>query len=122
FLGGDSSAIPIAQRIHLLATWSFLLFGVTLVIFGTVRANGAVVAPLLILVVGMVVVRFGWIGGTYGALGADSLWLSFPVSSLANMLLAWIFYVRGGWRKARMTAPPGPEECREESEAGMEPG
>ena len=43
FLGGDSPAVPIAQHIQLLATWSFLLFGVTMVIFGTVRANGAVI-------------------------------------------------------------------------------
>ena len=42
FLGGDSPALPIARHIQLLATWSFLLFGVTMVLFGTVRANGAV--------------------------------------------------------------------------------
>ncbi len=122
FLGPDSAAVPIAQHIHLLATWSFLLFGVTLVIFGTVRANGAVIAPLVILTIGLVVVRFGWIAATYDWLGADALWLSFPASSLANMLLALAYYARGGWRKARMTPPPTPDECIEESEATMEPG
>ena len=122
FLGPDSGAVPIAQHIHLLATWSFLLFGVTLVIFGTVRANGAVIAPLVILTIGLVGVRFGWIAATYDWLGADALWLSFPASSLANMLLAWAFYAHGGWRKARMTPPPTPDECIEESEATMEPG
>src|SRR4029078_5578951 len=34
FLGGGSPALPIAQHIQILATWSFLLFGVTLVLFG----------------------------------------------------------------------------------------
>ncbi len=41
FMGPDSPALPIARHIHVLATWNFLLFGVTMVLFGTVRANGA---------------------------------------------------------------------------------
>ena len=53
FLGGDSPALPIARHIQLLATWSFLLFGVTMVLFGTVRANGAVIGPLIILAIGL---------------------------------------------------------------------
>ena len=65
FMGGDSPALPIARHIHLLATWNFLLFGVTMVLFGTVRANGAVWAPLIILAIGLVPVRFGCIFVTY---------------------------------------------------------
>ncbi|MEA3046063.1 MAG: hypothetical protein QOJ53_395, partial [Sphingomonadales bacterium] len=33
FLGGHSPALPIARHIQLVATWSFLMFGVTLVLF-----------------------------------------------------------------------------------------
>src|SRR5512132_3265625 len=95
FMGSDSPALPIARHIHMLATWNFLLFGVTMVLFGTVRANGAVWAPLIILAVGLVAVRFGWILATYGWLEADSLWSSFPVASAANMLLAVAYYFKG---------------------------
>jgi putative MATE family efflux protein len=122
FLGGDSPALPIARHIQILATWSFLLFGVTLVLFGTVRANGAVIGPLIILFVGLVPVRLGFALGAYPWLGADALWLSFPVSSFVNMALAIAFYLHGGWRKARMAPPPDPVECVEEAQAGAEPG
>ena len=122
FLGGDSPALPIARHIQILATWSFLLFGVTLVLFGTVRANGAVIGPLLILFVGLVPIRLGFALGAYDWLGADALWLSFPVSSFANMAMAVAFYRHGGWRRARMTPPPDPAECAEEAQAGAEPG
>ncbi|HEY6661621.1 MAG TPA: MATE family efflux transporter, partial [Sphingomicrobium sp.] len=54
FMGGDSPALPIARHIHVVATWNFLLFGVMMVLFATVRANGAVWAPLIILAVGLV--------------------------------------------------------------------
>jgi putative MATE family efflux protein len=122
FLGSDSEALPIARHIQILATWSFLLFGVTLVLFGTVRANGAVIWPLIILFVGLVPIRLGFALGAYPWLGADALWLSFPVSSFANMAMAIAFYLHGGWRKSRMEPPPGPEECVEEAQAAAEPG
>jgi len=123
FLGGDSPALPIARHIQLLATWSFLLFGVTLVLFGTVRANGSVIGPLIILFVGLVPIRLGFALGAYRWLGADALWLSFPVGSFANMAMGIAFYLHGGWRKSRMQAPPpGTDECIEEALADAEPG
>jgi putative MATE family efflux protein len=122
FLGGDSPALPIARHIQILATWSFLLFGVTLVLFGTVRANGAVVGPLIILCIGLVPVRLGFALGAYRWLGADALWLSFPVSSFANMIMAVGFYLHGGWRRSRMGPPPDSAECIEEAQANAEPG
>jgi putative MATE family efflux protein len=127
FLGVHSSALPIARHIQLLATWSFLLMGVTMVIFGTVRANGAVMGPLIILAIGLVPVRLGFALGAYPWLRADALWLSFPVSSLANISMAIAFYFHGGWKKARMQAGQAPpideQECVEEAlAAAPEPG
>src|SRR3954469_17050636 len=130
FLGGHSPALPIARHIQILATWSFLLFGVTLVLFGTVRANGSVVGPLVILFIGLYPVRLGFALGAYHWLKADALWLSFPVSSFSNMVLAIAFYLHGGWRKSRMQMggapaapqPPGEDECIEEALADAEPG
>ncbi|MBV8687760.1 MAG: MATE family efflux transporter [Alphaproteobacteria bacterium] len=126
FLGGGSPALPIARHIQIIATWSFLMFGVTLVLFGTVRANGSVIGPLLILFIGLVPVRLGFALGAYPWLKADALWLSFPVSSFANMAMAIGFYLSGGWRTSRMgvpaAAPPDPQQCAEESLADAEPG
>jgi putative MATE family efflux protein len=124
FMGPDSPALPIARHIHMLATWNFLLFGVMMVLFATVRANGAVWAPLIILAVGLVPVRFGYIFATYHWLGADALWSSFPVTSLINLALASAYYLNGSWRKARMTAQqlPCKDECIEQADATREPG
>jgi putative MATE family efflux protein len=122
FLGGDSAALPIARHIQLIGTWSFILFGVTMVLFGTVRANGAVLGPLVILAIGLYPVRLGFALAAYPSLGANALWLSFPVSSFANMAMAAAFYLHGGWRKARMQIPPAADELLEEAEANAEPG
>jgi Na+-driven multidrug efflux pump len=124
FMGGHSPALPIAQHIHWIATWNFLLFGVMMVLFGTVRANGAVWIPLIVLAIGLVPVRFGYIFATYGWLGADAIWTSFPVTSFINLVLAIGFYVHGGWKKAQMSVDERPdmEECTEEALATREPG
>ncbi len=124
FLGGDSPALPIAEHIHLVATWGFLFFGVSLVLFGTVRANGEVVWPLIILFITMYPVRLGFVFGAYAWLGTDALWLSFPIGMVATMLMATALYFHGGWRRARMApeARPDEHECREQAEAVREPG
>jgi len=123
FMGPQSPALPIARHIHLVATWNFLLFGVMMVLFATVRANGAVWAPLIILAIGLVPIRFGYIYATYGWLGADAIWTSFPVTSCINLALAVGYYLQGGWRKARMAAEPcDEEETTEEALATREPG
>ena len=124
FMGSDSPALPIARHIHLVATWNFLLFGVMMVLFGTVRANGAVWIPMIVLAVGLIPVRFGYIFATYHWLGADAIWTSFPVTSFINLALAVAFYLHGGWKKARMSVGdrPDSDECTEEALATREPG
>jgi Na+-driven multidrug efflux pump len=95
------------------------------VLFATVRANGAVWAPLIILCIGLLPVRFGFIFATDQWLGsADAIWWSFPVSSFANLALSVGYYLNGSWKKARMhTAPPlTDEETLEEALGTREPG
>jgi Na+-driven multidrug efflux pump len=109
FLGNDSPALGIAIRIQWIATWSFLMFGAVLVIFGTVRAAGAVVGPLLILAIGLGPVRVGFAELAQPWLGADALWWSFPVGTAVNLALAWAYYRSGRWRTAKMgVSPAGP--------------
>jgi putative MATE family efflux protein len=122
FLGGDSPALPIARHIQLLATWSFLLFGIAMVLFATVRANGAVVAPLVILAIGLIPVRLGFAFLAQPWLGADALWISYPVSTLVNLGLAIAYYKRGTWKQARMAEQPCDDEMIEEAHATTEPG
>jgi hypothetical protein len=43
------------------------------------------------------------------------------VTSLVNLALATAYYLKGGWRKARM-APVDPNELFEDAEATREPG
>ena len=78
FLSSDSAAIDIAAHINNVASWSFILFGVTIVLFATVRATGAVMPPLIILVISVLVVRTGFAYFMRDVIGEEALWWSFP--------------------------------------------
>ena len=119
FLGFGSPAVDTARHIQFLASWSYILFGVTVVLFGTMRAGGVVWAPLLILAITLYPVRLGFYSLFYPVLGADALWLAFPVSSAVAVALSVMAYRRPGWR-ARTRAVPD-IEAEEESHADADP-
>jgi putative MATE family efflux protein len=102
FLGSDDAAIAIAAHINNTASWSFILFGVTVVLFATVRATGAVTPPLIILIVSVLLIRTGFAYAMRGVMDQEALWWCFPAGSIASLVLAAAYYRLGGWRSMHM--------------------
>ena len=118
FLSEGSAVLPIAQHISYISTWSFILFGGTMVLFGVVRANGAVWGPLAVLAFAMFPVRLGLALALRPWLGVDAIWWSFPAGSLATVGLAALYYRYGDWRGGRLMAEP---HCDQQAHATVEP-
>ena len=95
-------ALDIAGHINATSAWSFIFFGVSMVLFGVVRSTGAVVPPLLVLFVALWCVRIPIAVGFAPRFGADAIWWSFPIASALSAVLALAYYRFGGWRRARM--------------------
>lgn len=108
FLPGDSEALPLAHHINDRVLWGFVLFSISFSLSGVVRATGAVWGPLAILFIAMYVVRIPFATALTPAWGADAIWWSFPLGIIASSLMNIAFYMHGGWKKARMIAPPNP--------------
>lgn len=119
FLGPESEAVPLARHIQFISVWSFMLFGVTMVYSATMRAGGAVVVPLIIIAVALYPVRLGFYFATYDWLGSDAIWWSFPIGSVAGLVLAWWFYHYSNWRGRAMAESR--EEAEEQAHADGEP-
>ena len=121
FLGSDGAAIAIARHISLLASWGFILMGVMLVLSATTRANGATIAPLVIMVVAFIPGRLAPAYIFEPLIGADAIWWSFPLGSGSAMLLTTGYYLHGGWRKLKLLTPMAGEEAEEFSQSEAEP-
>jgi Na+-driven multidrug efflux pump len=105
FLGSASSpAVPLAQHIQYVCTWSFLLSGVMMVLFATMRSYGAVVSPLIIMFIAMYPGRLGFYELAYPAIGSEAVWWAFPVGSVLSAALTIVFYRYGSWRKSQLEA------------------
>jgi Na+-driven multidrug efflux pump len=102
FLPAASNALTIASHMNRIVTPSFIFFGISVALFGVVRATGAVVAPLIVLTISMLAVRFPLAELFLDRYHVDAVWWSFPVSSVLSSALALAYYRYGGWRGARM--------------------
>ncbi len=104
FLTPSSPAVAIGVHINLIVGWSFLMFSVSLILTSVMRANGAVVFPLVMMIVAFFPVRFGMAYLLEPSWGAEAIWWSFPVGSAVSLAMTLVYYRWGGWRRARMLA------------------
>jgi putative MATE family efflux protein len=102
FLPRGSGAIPIAIHINLVVGWTFILMGISMVVTFVARANGAVLVPLLILIIAGVVVRFAIGFGLHEEYGADAIWWAFIGTGVTSCILSVAYYFHGGWKKAKI--------------------
>lgn len=102
FLPEGSAALPIAERANLIALWSFLLFGATIVLVSTIRATGAVIGPLLVVFGALWLARIPFAYGFAPRWGEDAIWWSFPVGSVVGVVLGALYYRFGDWRNVQI--------------------
>lgn len=102
FLPATGRALDIATHLNAVVVWSFTFFGVSMVLYGVMRATGAVMAPLVMLFIALWLVRVPFAYLMIDRWQADAIWWSFPVASISSMLMATAYYRFGGWRRVRM--------------------
>lgn len=116
FLGKGSEAIPLAEHIQVMSSWSYVFNGLMMVMVGVLRSYGVVVISMVISALSLYAARLAFYLLLYPAIGADALWLSFDFGAAVALVLTWLAYSRGRWRQAfglpktapfRLTGEPG---------------
>lgn len=102
FLSGDDAAMAIGRHIQLICTASFVIFSVTMVLSGTMRAYGAVIAPVVILFLSLYPGRLGFYALARPWIGSEAVWWAYPVGSTFSVILTFGYYRFGGWRDKAM--------------------
>ena len=108
FLPADSPSLPIAVHINSIVLWGFIFFGMAFIFSGVVRATGAVWPPLLAMIISLWGVRVPLANFLHPTMGADAIWISYPIGSATTLILAVAYYRWGGWRKSRILSTTAP--------------
>lgn len=106
FIRGDEAVLAQARRINFVVLWGWIALSVTMGLFAVVRANGAMLAPLLIFVVTMWAFRVPFAVWLEPWLGQAAIWWSFPFGSITSALIAWAYFRWGGWRRRPLMLAP----------------
>ncbi len=108
FLGYGSPALPIAEHIQLVCTGSFVIMCVSMILSGTMRAYGAVIAPMVIMFIALYPARLGFYYLAFPHIGGDAVWWAYPAGSVVAAGLTVIYYRSGKWRRRDAFTPaPG---------------
>ena len=102
FLPPEGAAIGIAVHLNSIVLWSYAFFGMSMVLYGVVRATGAVVPPLIMLTIALWGIRLPFAYALLNRWQADAIWWSFPIASLASLIMSYTYFRFGGWRSARL--------------------
>jgi MATE family, multidrug efflux pump len=102
FLPANGAALNISAHLNAIVIWSFALFGTSIVLYGVVRATGAVVPPLIMLAISLWLIRVPFAYSMLDRWQGDAIWWSFPLSSAVSMIMSVSYYRFGGWRRARL--------------------
>ena len=99
FIPAGGEVLAIAWRINVHALWGWIALAVSMGLFAIMRANGAMLAPMLIFAATMWVCRVPFAVGLQPWLGDAAIWWSFPFGSICAALAAGAWYRYGGWRR-----------------------
>lgn len=93
--------IDIALRLLRIVLWSMLVFGSAAVVSGIMRASGTVMVPVALSIGAILLVEIPAAWLLSGPLGLDGVWMAYPLTFTA-MLLLQSYYYRRVWRHRRI--------------------
>lgn len=105
FLPAGSAALGIASHVNGIVTWAMVFMTIPLVLFGVMRAAGAVMVPLLIHALSLLIVRYPLAALLLDRWQADAIWWSFTISFAVDVVLAVLYYRYGGWQRMSTSTP-----------------
>jgi putative MATE family efflux protein len=119
---GGAAIEESAQFIRIVAI-AFPFIGLQQVLTGTLRGAGDTVAPMLLAIVSLWILRFplAYVLSKHSSLGAIGIWWAVTLSIIASATMAGIWYLRGDWKRRRLIDEVQLED-RAERQMAMEEG
>lgn len=101
FFVTDAAVLQLARTLLHIVLWSAVLFGMSTVFSGAMRASGTVWLPLMISAFAIVAVEVPSAIALSRAIGVEGIWAAYPITFAAVFLLQMGYYLLV-WRKGRI--------------------
>lgn len=102
FLPGEPDALALVVVINRVVLWAFLMFAVTMVLFGVLRAVNDFSVPFVVILVSHIGVRVPFAYLLAPTYGLAAVWWSYPAGLGAALVLTIIYFGRRApWRRKR---------------------
>ncbi|MDO8642338.1 MAG: MATE family efflux transporter [Candidatus Woesearchaeota archaeon] len=105
FIPGEEQVIALSTSfIHIIAL-TFGLISIHIVLSGVFRGAGDTMTPLVLALISLWLIQFplAYVLSTYTALGVAGIWWAFPLANIINAVITILWYLRGSWKKKRIT-------------------
>ena len=93
-----TEVLDLAQSLLHIVLWSTIAFGMSGVFSATMRASGTVLIPMLLSIFAIIAIEVPVAVWLSRAIGVKGVWIAYPVTFCAMMLLQMAFYLLV-WRK-----------------------
>jgi len=105
FVPGDAEVITEGAQFLRIFGPSFGFIGLQLALIGVFRAAGQMLVAMMLALVSQWALQFplAYVLGAHTSYGLAGLWWAFPVSSVVTTLGAVVWFLRGDWKKGRLT-------------------
>lgn len=107
----DAAVIDIGAEYLVIVSSFYVFFSTMFVIGGVMRGAGDTLIPMFITLFALWAIRIpaAWILSRY--FGMDGIWWSIPVAWFIGMVLSYLYYLKGNWKKKVVVKhQPVPEE------------
>ncbi|MDR3454701.1 MAG: MATE family efflux transporter [Rhodoferax sp.] len=94
----SAPVVEVAQTLLHIMLWSSIIFGMSAVLSGLMRASGSVLVPTAISMFAILAVEVPVAWGMSHRIGLNGIWVAYPVAFLAMLALQTSYY-RLVWRK-----------------------
>ncbi len=99
----DESVIFYGIQYLIIVGSFYTAFNIMFVLSGVLRGAGDTIIPMFITLFSLWIIRIPAAYLLSGQIGVTGIWWSIPTGWIAGMILSYLYYLRGSWKKKSVT-------------------
>lgn len=101
----DKAVIDIGSEYLTIVSLFYLVFAFMFTFNGVMRGAGDTFVPMIISLISLWLIRIPFAVFLSDRFGETGIWWSFPMSWATGLIMSWIYYMTGRWKKKVIVKP-----------------